>query len=209
VRRADGRTIGTFLRDEVVSPLGVDCFLGLPAAEDARTADMAIELVEGAPTFFSHWKPDGLGSKSFGNPPDCNVIEHTNTRAFRSAEIPAANAHANARALARIYGAYGRGELVAPDLVTESGRIHVDGHDVVMDLPSRFGLGFEITMPDDEFSFGPGARTFGHNGSGGSLGVLDPDAGIALGYVMNRMQWTTRRDDARWFPILDALYAAL
>jgi len=79
----------------------------------------------------------------------------------------------------------------------------------VMDLPSRFGLGFEITMPDDEFSFGPGARTFGHNGSGGSLGVLDPDAGIALGYVMNRMQWTTRRDDARWFPILDALYAAL
>jgi CubicO group peptidase (beta-lactamase class C family) len=78
-----------------------------------------------------------------------------------------------------------------------------------MDLPSRFGLGFEVTMPEAEFSFGPGARTFGHNGSGGSLGFLDPDAGVSFGYVMNRMQWTTRRDDQRWFPILDALYAAL
>lgn len=209
LRRADGRTIGAFLRDEIAGPLGVDCFLGLPESEESRTAEMTIELVEGAPTFFSHWEPDGLGPKSFGNPPDCNVIEHTNSRAFRAAEIPAANAHANARALAHIYSALGRGELISTELVDEAGRIHVDGHDVVMDLPTRFGLGFEITMPESEFSFGPGARTFGHNGSGGSLGFLDPDAGIAFGYVMNRMQWTERRDDQRWFPILDALYDAL
>ena len=66
---------------------------------------MTIELDPDAVTFFSHWKPDDLGPKSFGNPPDCNLIDHTNTRAFRAAEIPAANAHANARALARVYGA--------------------------------------------------------------------------------------------------------
>jgi len=209
VQRADGRTIGAFLSDEIASPLGVDCFLGLPEREETRTAEMTIDLVEGAPTFFSHWKPDGLGPKSFGNPPDCNVIEHTNSRAFRAAEIPAANAHANARALARVYGALGRGTLMDPVLVAEAGRPQVDGHDVVMDLPSRFGLGFEVTMPEAEFSFGPGARTFGHNGSGGSLGFLDPDAGVSFGYVMNRMQWTERRDDQRWFPILDALYGAL
>lgn len=209
LRRADGRTIGTFLRDEVCTPLGVECFLGLPDAEEPRTAEMTIDLVEGAPTFFSHWKPDGLGPKSFGNPPDCNVIEHTNSRSFRAAEIPAANGHANARALARVYAALGRGELLASSLVDEAGATHVDGHDIVMELPTRFGLGFEITLPDGDFSFGPGARTFGHNGSGGSLGVLDPDAGVALGYVMNRMEWRDRRDDRRWFPILDALYAAL
>jgi len=209
VRRADGRTIGAFLRDELSGPLGIDCFLGLPYREEARTADMSIELTDGAPTFFSHWKPDGLGPKSFGNPPDCNVIEHTNSRAFRAAEIPAANAHANARALARVYGALGKGDIIGSALVAEAGRAHVDGHDLVMDLPTRFGLGFEVTMPDAEFSFGPGARSFGHNGSGGSLGFLDPDAGIAFGYVMNLMQWTARRDDERWPPILDALYDAL
>ena len=209
VRRVDGRTIGRVLGDDVVTPLGVDCFLGLPVAEDARTAEMTIELDPDATTFFSHWSPDDLGPKSFGNPPDCNLIEHTNTRAFRGAEIPAANAHANARALARVYGALGRGELVASSLVEEAGRPHVDGDDLVMGLPTRFGLGFEVTMPEADFSFGPGARTFGHNGSGGSLGFLDPDAGVAFGYVMNRMEWRERRDDARWFPILDVLYDAL
>ena len=209
VRRADGRTIGRVLADDVVGPLGVDCFLGLPAAEDARTATMVIDLDPGVPTFFSHWGPDDLGPKSFGNPPDCNLVDHTNTREFRGAEIPAANAHSNARGLARIYGALGAGDLLSPAMVAEAGRAHVSGDDLVMALPTRFGLGFEVTMPEAEFSFGPGARTFGHNGSGGSLGFLDPDAGIAFGYAMNRMEWRARRDDARWFPIFDALYGAL
>ena len=209
VRRVDGRTVGRYLAEEITDPLGVACFLGLPGVEDARTAEMSIELDPAARTFFSHWGPDDLGPKSFGNPPDCNVIEHTNSRAFRAAEIPSANAHADARALARIYGALGTGDILSSDLVAEAGRIHVEGDDLVMGVPTRFGLGFEITMPEAEFSFGPGARSFGHNGSGGSLGFLDPDTGVSFGYVMNRMEWRDRRDDRRWFPILDALYSAL
>ena len=208
VRRVDGRTIGAFLHDEIAAPLGVDCFLGLPAAEDARTATMVLAPIEG-PTFFSRWGPDSLGPKSFGNPPDCNDPAHTNTRAFRAAEIPAANAHANARALARSTPRSAPARSCSPELVAEAGRVHVDGPDLVMELPTRFGLGFEITMPEADFSFGPGARTFGHNGSGGSLGSLDPDAGVAFGYAMNRMLWTERRDDPRWRPIFDALYGAL
>jgi CubicO group peptidase (beta-lactamase class C family) len=206
VRRADGRTIGAFVRDELAEPLGVDLFVGLPPEEDARTAEMTIEYPKaGQTTFFSRWGPDDLGPKSFGNPPDCNVIEHTNSRAFRGAEIPAANGHANARALALVYDALGRGQLLSPPLLADAGRIHVDGPDLVMGQPTRFGLGFEITAPDAQFAFGSGARTFGHNGSGGSLGCWDPDRGLAFGYVMNRMAWTERRDDRRWFPIFDAL----
>ena len=30
-------------------------------------------------------------------------------------------------------------------MVAKSGRVHVDGQDLVMDLPTRFGLGFEIS----------------------------------------------------------------
>jgi len=216
LRRADGRTIGGFVRDEIAGPLGVDFVIGLDATDDGRTAEMVNpEMDITRKTFFSHWKPDGLGPKSFGNPSDANLVEHTNSRVFRSAEIPAANGHGNARALARIYGALATGgslngvSLLSPELVAEAGRPHVDGHDLVMDLPTRFGLGFEVTLPEGEFSFGPGRRTFGHNGSGGSLGVVDPDAGIGFGYVMNHMEWGERRDDPRWFPILDALYAAL
>jgi CubicO group peptidase (beta-lactamase class C family) len=158
-----------------------------------------------AVTFFSHWGPSSLGPRAFGNPPDCNVIAHTNSRAFRAAEIPAANCHTTARALARVYGALPR--LLPAGLLADAMRPHVDGHDLVMELPTRFGLGFEVTQP--EWRFGPGERTFGHNGSGGSLSFLDPDTGVSLGYVMNRMHWGPTRDDPRWDPVLTALYESL
>jgi CubicO group peptidase (beta-lactamase class C family) len=32
-----------------------------------------------------------------------------------------------------------------------------------------------------------GPRSFGHFGAGGSVGWADPDADLAVGYVMNRM----------------------
>ena len=69
-----------------------------------------------------------------------------------------------------------------------------------MELPTAFGLGFEHTIP--EWRFGPGARTYGHNGSGGSLGIVDPDAGVSLGYAMNRLWWGPDRTDPRWPPDL-------
>ncbi len=47
VRRVEHRTVGRVLGDDIVAPLGVDCFLGLPASEDARTAEMSIELDPG------------------------------------------------------------------------------------------------------------------------------------------------------------------
>ncbi|MEO1087384.1 MAG: serine hydrolase domain-containing protein, partial [Acidobacteriota bacterium] len=39
-RRAVGRTLGQWLRDEVTGPLGADAFLGLPPAEDSRVASL-------------------------------------------------------------------------------------------------------------------------------------------------------------------------
>ena len=136
------------------------------------------------------------------------------TDEWRRAEIPAANLHANARALDRLYAVLaqhgrvrGAGELLPRELVDEFGRVHVQGVDLVMELPTAFGLGFEHTIP--EWQFGPGPNTYGHNGSGGSLGIVDPDAGVSLGYAMNRLWWGPDRTDPRWGPIFDALYAAL
>src|SRR5207248_10400839 len=38
VRRIDGRSLGTFFRDEVATPLGIDFWIGLPAEHDSRVA---------------------------------------------------------------------------------------------------------------------------------------------------------------------------
>jgi CubicO group peptidase (beta-lactamase class C family) len=45
---------------------------------------------------------------------------------------------------------------------------------------------------------------FGHPGAGGSLGIADPEAGFALGYVMNRMDMGLTGD-----PRAQALVAAV
>jgi CubicO group peptidase (beta-lactamase class C family) len=212
MRRVSGVTPGRWFADEVAGPLGLDLFMPLPASEDHRTAEMALLPVT-APSFFRHWKPDGLGPKSFGNPADCNDVPYTNSREFRGAEIPAANMHGNARALDRLYALLACGgeldgvRLLSPEMVAAGGEKQVEGQDLVMDLPTAFALGYEHTLP--EWQFGPGARTYGHNGSGGSLGIVDPDTGMSLGYVMNGMMWGPTRDDARWAPIFDAVYEAL
>jgi CubicO group peptidase (beta-lactamase class C family) len=208
LRQATGATPGALLAKQLAGPLGADLHLGLPERADGRTARMVLAPIQGG-TFFDHWKPDGLGPRSFGNPPDCNDVEHTNSRAFRQAEIPAANLHGSARGLERVYALLARGGegMLSAELVEEAGKAHVTGHDMVMDLPTSFGLGFERTIP--EWRFGPGERTFGHNGSGGSLGFVDPDAGISFGYVMNKMTWGPTRDDPRWPSLFDAVYAAL
>lgn len=212
LRRAAGRTCGQIVRDELGRPLGVDLLMPLPAADDVRTADL---LVVASPegTFFDRWDRRGLGPRSFGNPPDSNDPGHTTGEAWRRAEIPAANMHSNARSLDRLFAVLACGgtldglTLGSPGLVAEFGRRAVEGPDLVMGMPTAFALGFEHTIP--EWQFGPNPRTYGHNGSGGSLAVTDPDTALSLGYAMNRLWWGPDRADPRWAPIFEAVYAAL
>ena len=209
LRRATGRMAGEIIREELAEPLGVEAWMPVPAEVDDRCADLIVDLSPEGP-FFSHWGASSLGPASFGNPPDCNDPSHCCTPLFRRAEIPAANLHANARSLDRLYGLLAGGgqaggvRLCSAELVAEAGRVHVSGDDLVMELPTAFGLGFEHTIP--EWPFGPGSRTYGHNGSGGSLGLVDPDAGISFGYAMNRLYWGPHRSDPRWAPLFDGLY---
>ena len=213
LRRATGRTCGELVRDELAKPLAIDLWMPLPADRDGDVADLIVDMSSDG-TFFDRWDPrTSLGPRAFGNPPDANDPAHCMTDAWRRAEIPSANMHANARALDRLYSVLARGgrapdlDLAPAGLVDEFGRCHVRGDDRVMELPTAFGLGFEHTIP--EWPFGPGERTYGHNGSGGSLGLVDPDAEVSLGYAMNRLWWGADRTDPRWGPIFDALYAAL
>ena len=54
---------------------------------------------------------------------------------------------------------------------------------------------------------GPGTRTFGHFGYGGSLGFGDPDSEISFAYLMNRPgdRWQSPRSES----LIDAVYACL
>jgi CubicO group peptidase (beta-lactamase class C family) len=60
------------------------------------------------------------------------------------------------------------------------------------------------------FECGPGRRTFGHPGRGGSIGFADPDARVGFGYVTNQyVTGTAKHPDRRVLHLVDAVYAAL
>ena len=114
-----------------------------------------------------------------------------NSREWRAAEIPAANGHGNGRALARIYGALARGgaldgvQVLKPETIDLARQEQSYGEDAVLLLPTRFGLGFMLDMP--EFKLTPSGSLFGHPGAGGSIGFADPVEKIGFGYAMNKM----------------------
>ena len=219
VRRISGQSLGTYFRKEIAEPLGLDFHIGLSEQNDARVAEMLpMPLPEpGEDNLIAKAfsDPQSMTFKAFANPPDLMVPGTVNSRQWRAAEIPAANGHSDARSLARIYGALAEGgELdgVAVLSLDEIERARVEqsyGDDaVLLGLPSRFGLGFMLDLPEHKIV--PQGEMFGHSGAGGSLGFADPAAGVGFGYVMNKM--IVPPDyfiDPRWRGLVDATYAAL
>jgi CubicO group peptidase (beta-lactamase class C family) len=218
IRRVDGRTVGAFLRDEVTGPLRADFFVGVPEEADARVARV-LPPRPPAPGERTLWDtlladPTSVFARAFLNPPRSPDL--VNTRAWRAAEIPAANGHTSARGVARIYAALARGgeldgvRLLTPAAIDRAIAEQSSGRDIVLTLPARFASGFMLGIPGGLFVCGPGRRTFGHPGQGGSVAFADPDTRVAFGYVPNQyLTGTANRADLRASSLVDAVYRSL
>jgi CubicO group peptidase (beta-lactamase class C family) len=218
IRRISGKSVGTYFREEVAAPLGLDFHIGFGPELDSRVADMIpaplLDLPEDHPWAKIFADPTSINFKAFNISLDSMATpEFMNTREWRAVEIPAANGHGNARALARVYGALARGgELDGVRVLSQAviGRATVEqsyGPDAILLMPSRFGLGF--MLDDPELRLTPNATLFGHAGMGGSLGFADPETKIGFGYTMNKMILSMELLDPRWKPLIDAVYASL
>lgn len=213
VRRISARRFGRFLADEITTPLGAEFFVGLPEEaeqrafrlipppepEDERTRAMMAKILG----------PDTLLGRALHGPSNLfHYDEMWNTRALHAAEMPSSNGMATARGMAKIYAAT-IGEvdgirLLAPETVRAACRVRSDGRDHVLRVPSRFGLGF---ARPPFLCAQAGDQAFGHPGAGGSLGMADPEPGLALAYVMNRMSPGVT-GDPRAARLVKAAYAA-
>ncbi len=204
-RRVDGRTIGTALREDIATPLGLDAWIGLPDAEHPRCAQMRrppampdLGAMSEAKrlAFLTPWaSPGGLGEA-----------------AWRRAEIPSANGHAIAPALARLMAALANDgdlagvRLLPSGLAAEAGRERIAGPDLILPYGISWGAGF---MRNQGLGiYGPGAEAFGHSGWGGSCAFADPERGVSGAYVMNR-QSAELIADPRARRLIDAAYAGL
>ena len=211
VRRTTGRTLGSFLRTEVTGPLGADVHIGLPASEHGRAAEFLWPAAPPAPDRAALTDDELMKWNVYWNPPGLSGAGWVNTAAWRAAEIPSTNGHGTARGVARVYAALARGgaidgvRVLAAPVLRSAVAEHSYGLDRVLERPSRFALGFQLTQP--ERPLGPNAGAFGHFGAGGSLGFCDPEADLAFGYVMNDMgpRWQNPRNRA----LVDAVYTGL
>ncbi|HXJ34895.1 MAG TPA: serine hydrolase domain-containing protein [Candidatus Eisenbacteria bacterium] len=221
VRRASGERFGAFFRDRVAGPLGADFHFGIGPEHDERIADHLLpDDDRGLADFLVAADPPEAGAdpqrrllleRVYVNPSGISGFGTVNTRAWRAAEMPSTNGHGNARAVARIYaplacgGAVDGVRLLRSTTIDEAIAEASAGIDAVVGRPSRFGLGFQLSQPSRPFGTNP--RSFGHFGTGGSLGFADPDARLAFGYTMNLPgpRWKNPRTEA----LVDAVYASL
>jgi len=220
VRRVSGKSLGTFFRDEIAGPLDADFWIGLPESEHGRVApigQMGMGKVQGDDedvrlVMERMRSPDGLSMRAMANPP--SILTGPNTKEWRSAEIPAANGHATARSLARVYGALACGGVLdGVEILSEEGLARcwteqAVGPDKILGLRTRWSLGYMLTQDRPSARYGPNPRTFGHAGAGGSIGLADPIAKVSFGYVMNAMGPHPLLDP-RAAVLLDAVYEAL
>jgi CubicO group peptidase (beta-lactamase class C family) len=216
VRRISGRSLGRYFRDEVAGPLGADLWIGTPADFDTLTAELIPAPLPQTgernllAEILAQAKPYAI--KAFLNP--LVAADAFNSRAWRAAEIPAANGHGSARALARIYGALACGgsldgvDVLSREAIDRARSEQRRGPDnVIPTLPVRNALGFQLGTEAEPI--GPNARAFGHSGAGGSFGFADPEAGVSFGYAMNRMEMGLFLIGPRATALMNAVYASL
>jgi len=212
-RRLTGRTLGQLLAERIAGPLQADCYLGFPDGEHGRVADLigpnhARRQPELAPGVV---RMPPLYPLALQNP-SIRPWQDACSPAWRRAEIAAANAQANARGIARIYGAVARGgalegeRILSPTAIAAMTVEEVGGQDdLVLGRPLRRGRG---VMLNTLGQYGPNPDSFGHAGAGGSVGFADPARRLGVGYAMNQMQ-PGIETDTRGGRLVGALYDCL
>lgn len=206
VRRITGQTLGTFFRRELAEPLGADFHIGIGPEHDHRIGQLIPP--KAAPT--GQAAPGSIAARTFANP--SLSAKASASRAWRAAEIPAANGHGNARSVVAVQTlAANLGSANGKRLMSEAGcRAIFDeqtfGKDLVLGVPIKFGMGYGITT--DLLPMGPNEHIAYWGGWGGSTAVVDQDARMCVSYVMNRMEGNLM-GDLRGFKLLQAAHRSL
>ncbi|TCT00606.1 serine hydrolase domain-containing protein [Aquabacter spiritensis] len=185
VRRVTGRTIGTFLREEVTARLGADYNIGLKPDEVARVSDLhknpnnGFALVAADPTSPLHRTRKAV-------PPGF----YQNDVEIRVREVPSFGGHGNARGMACIYASLAAGgrldgvEILSPEAVERASQL-VWAHDCMMTRRKmRMGYGF-MHNESETVPMGSNPAAFGHTGTAGAFAWCDRDRNMSFAYCTN------------------------
>ncbi|ADB52789.1 EstA family serine hydrolase [Conexibacter woesei] len=197
VRRTTSRPLGEVVGTEILRPLALELELeiGVPDADLPRVAEVhapptpAMQALAGDPKYLRAWRQ---------MPFEGDVL---NSRTCIQSGSAGAG-YATARALASFYGALADGRIVSDGMLAQLREQQWADVCGLTDRQLRMALG--LFLNSEEMPMGPNPEAFGHHGLGGSLGMADPVAGVAFGYVTNSLD-----GEERCGRLLDALYACL
>jgi len=192
-RAVTGKGMRELIRRELAEPLNTDgLHLGRPPA-DAPTKTSQIIIPQGTlrnsvvgavvSRLAALERSSGLGALYF--PEMVSVVQGDTP--FLDGEIPAANGTATARGLAKMYAPLACGgqiegkRFLSPELTAGLvGKPSLSPDRNIL-FPLAFHLGYH-SIP-----LGGLMPGFGHAGLGGSIGWADPEAGMSIGFVHNRL----------------------
>jgi CubicO group peptidase (beta-lactamase class C family) len=214
VRRASGVPIGEFVRREISEPLGVDVWIGVPADQQERAADMITDPGYDSDELYAFMNPDTPQGHAFLLGPERRLgtalRKATNDPTYRAAGNPAAGAFVTPRSLARIYAMLLNGgeldgtRLLSEDIVRRQTTIREEGLDELFQVYLRLSLGFLHASRDTRY--GSAQHAFGFPGQGGQLAFGDPETGIAFCYIPARIAFL-QGEDPRAAALIEAVYA--
>ncbi|MET7336090.1 serine hydrolase domain-containing protein [Nonomuraea sp. NPDC005650] len=220
VRRVTGSTVGKILSDRIATPMGEDVSIGLDEGDTARLAPLIfpiIELMRARPKEpeFAEFGKAVFASKTplarSLNTLSLSRTDQFNDPAFLAIGEPSMSGVASASGLARLYasliGEVEGHRLIDPGLLAAATREESGGHDRVLLMNTRFGLGF--MLPGGPLWPGETRTQFGHGGTSGALAFADPANRLAFAYVPNRMSGYIEGADANARRLAATVYGAL
>ncbi len=196
LRQVTGHGLADLVRTELAEPLGVEgLYIGAPPAIRDRIAEPVGSALRHLGSTAQVLTP--LWSRATRLRAAVEALHLQGfDRLFTGPEPPIWNTEAaavngifSAGALARMYGALANGgaddgtRLLSEATVSALGRVQVRTADAVLGLPMRWRTGYHQAFVLDRQA----PRAFGHYGYGGSGAWADPDLGLSVGFVTNRI----------------------
>ena len=203
VRRVDGRSIGSFVREEIAQPLQLDLHIG--AADDVLPR---IALSTRAKNYnYTALLPESTMDPRLVHVYGMTQVEFEESTDYAKIELPGGGGVANAYAMSRLYAMLVNGgeldgvRLLQSETIEMARRERSVGNDALSGRQLRFGIGFEINPNPSRLGMAPDA--FGHTGAGGSTHGAWPSMKTSFSYAMGEFQ--TENSDSRAFELLDVL----
>jgi CubicO group peptidase (beta-lactamase class C family) len=196
IRRVTGLSVDGAIAEEIRAPLGIEhgMSIGLDPSQRHNYAEL---LGEDSARRLDSLLTRASGHKRFAEAVatfhDPDFFELFFGQEILDAEVPAANGVFTARSLAKMYARLitpGDEPLLSSSTLAVATTVQTRAADAVVQFPMRWRLGYHLAGT----SRGLLPQGFGHFGFGGSGAWADPESGLAVAFITNKVGGTPMGD---------------